>query len=172
LTDPEYLKNLRKMQDESNEGMVQMRVNMIVGAEKAYAAQHRDRGYVCNLSTVFGQDQAAPQPQPQQVQPDQSSDDSEGGQMGPLVATGVTFNWSQQPELWNGYRFTLSGCESSPASKFVLTATPTNPDPSTETKTFCADESGVIKSVTGGKASSCISNGQPLNQEAPPAPTE
>jgi hypothetical protein len=176
LTDPDYLKSLRKMQDESNDGMIQMRVNMIVGAEKAYAAQHHDRGYVCNLSTVFAQEQAAPAQnqeqgnQEQQVQQDQSADDS-GQDQSRTVATGYMVgaqSQSDQPELWNGYRFTLSGCEGSPASKFVLTAAPTNPDASSEAKTFCTDESSVIKFVTGGKASSCMSNGQPLNAPVPP----
>lgn len=168
LTDPDYLKNLRKLQDESNDGMIQMRVNMIVGAERAYAAQHPDRGYSCDLSKVFQQEQAAPA----QVQPGQNAEDSGAEQQNATPSTGYMFGFASgqqpQPQLWNGYRFTLSGCEGTPASKYVVTAAPTDPDPGPETKTFCADESGTVKFATGGKSSSCMSDGQPLNTPTPP----
>lgn len=157
LTDPDYLKNLRKLQDGSNEGMIQMRINMIVGAEKAYAAQHPDHGYSCDLSKLFQQDPASSAP----VQAGQNADDS-GAEQQAAPAPNM-FGATQQPELWNGYHFTLSGCAGAPASSYVVTAAPEDPDPSPDTKTFCADESGTVKFLTGGKPSSCISNGQPLN---------
>jgi hypothetical protein len=175
LTDPDYLKNLRKLQDESNEGMVQMRIRVIAASEKQYAAQHPDRGYSCNLSTVFPQEQTAPAQIQQQAQPEQSEDDAteHGSTDATGYMVGMHFNSGEQPELWNGYRFTLSGCDGSHASSYVLTAAPADPEPDPDTKTFCADESGAIKFTTGGKASSCMSSGQPLNQGiVPPVPAD
>lgn len=44
LTDPDYLKGLRKQQDEANEQMAQMRMNMIVnGQEGVFRCPSRDR---------------------------------------------------------------------------------------------------------------------------------
>jgi hypothetical protein len=170
LTDPDYLKNLRKLQDESNEGMVQMRVNMIARAEKQYAAQHPERGYSCNLSTVFGE-QAVPAQA--QAQAEQSTEDSEGEPQNLTAVTGYGFGLGgSEPELWNGYRFTLTGCDGSPVSHYVVTAAPADPDPDPDTKTFCADDSGTIKFTKGGRASSCMSNGEPLNPGSSPMITE
>ncbi len=167
LTDPDYLKGLRKLQNESNEGMIQMRVNMIVGAEKAYATQHPDQGFTCELSKVFQERQAAAA----KIMAQQGLQDSTAEQQD-SATDGNAFGGNQANEAWNGYHFTLSGCDGSPASHYVVSAAPTDPDPDTDTKTFCADESGVIKYATGGKPSSCLSNGQPLNAPTPPAPAE
>lgn len=165
LTDPDYLKNLRKLQNQSNEVMIQMRVNAIVGAENAYAATHPDRGYACNLSTLFGQEKIAQA----EVQRQLSGEDT--GEAQPALAANF-FDPGQQNEVWNGYRFTLSACEGSPASKYLLIAAPAEPEPDTEMKTFCADESGVVKFSTSGKSSSCTNSGQPLSQGTPPAPAD
>lgn len=145
LTDPDYLKVLRKQQDESNEQMAQMRMNMIVGGEKAYAAAHPEIGYACALA-----DLAAPKTAPA---------DSESGSS--------SYDPAQGAEEWNGYRFALAGCGAAPSSKYRLTAVPVDPD--SQAKTFCADESGKIKFVTAGKPSSCFSSGQEANPSAPPS---
>jgi hypothetical protein len=147
LTDPDYLKGLRKQQDESNEGSAQMRVGFIVTAENGYAAKHPERGFACSLAAL--------------VAPDANAGE-EGG--------GTFFDPGQGQDEWNGYRFTVSGCEGSPASKFRLTAAPLDPD--SEAKTFCADESGKIKFVTGGKPSSCFSRGEALQSTAVPMATD
>jgi hypothetical protein len=48
LTDPDYLKGLRKQQDEANEQMAQMRMNMIVnGQEGVFRCPSRDRLCLC-----------------------------------------------------------------------------------------------------------------------------
>ena len=57
-----------------------------------------------------------------------------------------------------------SGCDGTPASKYRVTAVPTDSDAGM--KTFCADESGILKFVTGGKSSSCFSRGEPVNTGA------
>jgi hypothetical protein len=66
LTDPDYLKGLRKQQDEANEQMAQMRMNMIVNGQKAYSAAHPEIGYACTLSSLVPQktDSTAGEPAP------------------------------------------------------------------------------------------------------------
>jgi len=138
LTDPDYLKTLRNMQDKENEGAAQMRVTSIVVAETGFAAKHPDRGYTCSTSELF-----APDPE---ANPD---------------APRAYLSFNQPGDESSGYRFTLSGCEGSPASKYRLLAEPTDPD--SEMKTFCADQTGTVKSMSEGKGSSCFSHGQVLD---------
>lgn len=142
LTDPDYLKGLRKQQDETNEQMAQMRMNMIVNQQKAYSAARPEIGYACTLSSLV---------------PEKT--DSTAGE------GGATFDPGQGSEQWNGYRFTLNGCGGTPSSKYRLAAVPIDSD--STGKTFCADESGKVKFVTSGKPSTCFSSGQELN--SPPA---
>jgi hypothetical protein len=146
LTDPDYLKVLRKQQDEANEQMAQMRINMIVNGEKAYSVAHPEIGYACALSSLV----------PQKTE----STDAE--------RTPAPFDPGQGNEEWNGYRFTLNGCGGTPSSKYRLAAVPI--DSESQGKTFCADESGKTKFVTRGKASSCFSSGQELNSSPAYAP--
>ena len=144
LTDPDYLKVLRKQQDEANEQMAQMRMNLIINGQKAYSAAHPEIGYACALSSL------APQK----------------GTSGPDF--GASFDPGQGNEEWNGYRFSLTGCGGTPSSKYRLAAVPV--DSESQGKTFCADESGKIKFVTGGKPSGCFSSGQELNPSPAYAP--
>jgi len=139
LTDPDYLRELRKEQDEANETAARNRVSSIASAETNYAAGHPDRGYACSTATLFPQTPA-----------------EEGAPSYPAEAAN---------EESNGYRLALSGCVGTPASKFRVTAVPTDPDAGL--KTFCADESGILKFVTGGKSSSCFSLGEPVFKPAP-----
>jgi hypothetical protein len=145
LTDPDYLKGLRKQQDEANEQMAQMRMNMIVNGQKAYSAAHPEVGYACALSSLV----------PQKTE----STGDEGN---------ASFDPGQGSEQGNGYRFILNGCGGTPASKYHLAAVPI--DSESTGKTFCADESGKIKFVNSGKPSSCFSGGQELNPPASYAP--
>jgi hypothetical protein len=140
LTDADYLKSLRQQQDEANETAAQTRLTMISIAEKGYAANHADRGYTCSLSALFTPDPSTPR---------ETS----------------FYDPGQGNEEWNGYRFAIAGCEGSPASKYRLTAIPSDPD--SEMKTFCVDESGAVKFVKRGKPSSCFTRGQAANSEGP-----
>jgi hypothetical protein len=142
LTDPDYLKGVRKKQDEANENMAAMRVNMIATAERRYTSTHPDSGYTCNLSAVFGQGDAANPPA--------------------QAPAGNASNIASDES--NGYHFALTGCNGNPASKFQVTATPAESD--SGMKAFCADESGTVRFDASGKGSACLSRGQVLN---PPA---
>jgi hypothetical protein len=139
LTDPDYLKGLRKQQDETNENMASGRVNMIASAETTYAAKHPDQGYTCKLDNLFAREAPADAP-----------DQSPGG-----------YDPSAANEESAGYRFAISGCGGSPASKYQITAIPTDSDAGM--KTFCADQSGDMRFIVGGKASACLSRGEPVN---------
>ena len=144
LTDPDYLKGLRKDQNESNETAAQNRVNVMAMAEGNYASRHPDRGYACTLAILVAAEPGA--------MPGES---------------GFVYDPGQGNEEWSGYRFALTGCDGTPAAKYRITAVPLESDAGM--KTFCADESGAFKFVTTGRSSSCFSRGQPVN--AAPAPT-
>ena len=141
LTDPDYLKGLRKDQNESNETAARNRMVAIATAETNYATRHPDRGYACTLATIF-----APEP---------------GAMPG---ENGFVYDPGQGNEEWSGYRFALMGCDGSPAARYRITAMPLEPDAGM--KTFCADESGAFKFVTTGKGSTCFSRGQSVNTDA------
>jgi len=140
LTDPDYLKGLRKQQDEDNEAQAKMRLNIISGAEAGYIEKHPDLGYSCSLSSLFAQDTGA--------------NPGEGN---------VPVDPGQANSDWHGYSFALSGCDGSPAAKYRVTAAPSDPDAGM--KTFCTDESQTVKFVAGEKASNCFSRGKPVTQE-------
>jgi hypothetical protein len=141
LTDPDYLKGLRKQQDEDNEAQAKMRLSIIAGAEGSYTARHPDLGYSCSLSSLFAQDPGEA--------PGQGTVPSDPG---------------QGSADWNGYGFALTGCDGSPASKYRVTAVPNDPDAGL--KTFCVDESQTMKFVVGGKASGCFSHGKPVSPDS------
>ena len=147
LTDTDYLKGLRKDQNESNETAAQNRVTVMAMAEGNYASRHPDRGYACTLATLVTAEPGA--------MPGES---------------GFVYDPGQGNEEWSGYRFALTGCEGTPAAKYRITAVPLESDAGM--KTFCADESGAFRFVTSGKTSSCFSRGQPVNSPPVPAPSE
>jgi len=99
LEDPDYLKGLRKQQDEMNESAAQGRVNMIAQAESNYAASHRDTGYVCSFQELYQNAEGQP-----------NTDASPA-------------NYES-----NGYRFSLTGCTGKPATKYRLKAVPVDAD--------------------------------------------
>lgn len=99
LEDPDYLKGLRKQQDEMNESAAQSRVNMIAQAEMNYAASHRDAGYFCTAQPLNHGTEA------------QTNADS-----------------APMNEETNGYRFSLTGCSGKPATKYRLRAMPVDAD--------------------------------------------
>ena len=135
LTDPDYLKGLRKQQDESSEAAAQGRVSAIVMTETAYATNHPESGYTCSLAILFGVPQGA----------------------GEAAASNGPASGDEE---YKAYRFSLAACDGPPAKKYRLTAVPI--DPESEMKTFCADQAGRVKFVAGEKGSSCFSQGQAI----------
>jgi hypothetical protein len=143
LTDPDYLQELRREQNEANADAALNRVNSTAASEAEYAAQHPDLGYTCKLATLF------PQEPPQE----------------PAESGGVSFVAEDAGDESNGYRFAITGCVGKPASKFRVSAVPTEPDAGQ--KTFCTDASGTLRFTTSGKSSTCFSEGQLVNSPAP-----
>jgi hypothetical protein len=146
LTDPDYLKGLRKQQNEANESAAQMRMNMIISSQATYEAAHPETGYTCAVTSLT----------PDVGEHPPASAPNDAGEAG---------------EDWNGYRFTLSGCGRAPSTKYRLAAVPIDPD--AEEKTFCADQSGKLKFVIAGVPQDCFSSGQVVDSTPPyPAATE
>jgi hypothetical protein len=152
LTDPDYLKGVRKEQNEANENAALVRMNTTVEMQKGYATQHPEAGYSCAL-TAF-----APQFY-QQGTPTDGTAATDGGNA-PADPQGNHES--------NGYRFSITGCAGTPSMKYRLIAVPTDAD--SDMKTFCADESGKVRFITTGKPSSCFSSGQNANPEAQAVP--
>jgi hypothetical protein len=135
LTDPDYLKGLRKQQDEEIESQARNRIMAIASGEASYVGKHPDLGYSCSLPTL------SPNP----------------------GESGVVFDPGQGGDEWYGYRFTLSACEGTPPSKYRIIAVPMDSDAGL--KTFCSDESGSVKFLAGGKTSNCFTRGKPISDD-------
>jgi hypothetical protein len=107
-------------------------------AEVSYAATYPAHGFTCMLSDLGGM--------------------GSGG--GPTEHQAMLIDPRLAYGRKNGYVFMLSGCDGAPASKYSITAAPA--DPTSGTRAFCSDESGVIRFSADGKADSCLNSGKPL----------
>lgn len=144
LTDPDYLAEIRREQDEANESAAQSRVSIIAQTETSFAKDHPDRGYTCALAELFP-------PNPNQA--------------------GNTLNdFGFANEEFSGYRTQLAGCSGSPAARYRLMAVPIDSD--SDMKTFCANESGTVKSLRTSKSAECFSRGEAVQTFTPPAPAD
>jgi len=145
LTDPDYLKGVRHKINEANENLARLRIGMIASAEPRYKAQHPNRGYTCKITELFSNPSAGLTGGPSGV--DSNMSFTGIGLMGSEVA---------------GYSVEITGCDGSPATKFQITATPTDPDAGM--KAFCTDESQAVRYDASGSASGCLSQGQAVKQ--------
>lgn len=118
-----------------NDAMTLAAMRTIVTAETTYAATYPAVGYTCALSDLDGFGGGEP---------------NEHQAM--LIGSGLAAG------RLHGYTFTLSGCTASPASVFQLTAVPIGE--AFGRRTFCADQSGVVRSSTD--AANCTNNGTPV----------
>jgi hypothetical protein len=107
-------------------------------AEVSYAATFPTAGFTCTLSDLGGMGSGGGVTEHRAMLID------------PRLASGKK----------NGYVFTVSGCDGTPASRYSISAVPA--DSSSGTRVFCSDESGVIRFAADGKTSSCLSMGKPL----------
>jgi hypothetical protein len=106
----------------------------ILTAEITYATTYPRVGYTCTLSDLDGFGGGEP-------------NEHQAMLINSGLASGKRY----------GFVFSLSGCASAPAGGFRLSATP-NAN-TFGRKTFCADQSGVIRASEGGDPASCFSNG-------------
>lgn len=156
LADPEFLKALtEKMTPQvtsktsftprteqatpapGSDAMVLGAMRSILTAEVTYAANYPNIGVTCTLSDLDGF--GGGQPNEHQAMLISSS-----------LASGKRY----------GYVFTLSGCNGSPATAFHLTAAPSGN--TFGRKTFCSDQSAVIKASDNGNAAACLASGTPI----------
>jgi hypothetical protein len=106
----------------------------IAHAEVKYAATY-GQGYTCSLSDLGG------------IGGDEPTD-HHAMLIDPGLASGKKY----------GYRFALTGCGGTSASKFILTAMPAE---GSIGQAFCTDDSEVVRSFPGGNWTSCLSAGKP-----------
>jgi hypothetical protein len=64
----------------------------------------------------------------------------------------------------NGYVFAISGCD---GTHYKIVAEPAIPD--SGGRAFCSDESGAIRAAADGKATTCLANGEPVQDQFAPA---
>jgi hypothetical protein len=138
LGDSEYLHGLQKSQAEASESSAVAVLRTLNTAEISYAASFSEKGFTCKLAELGGSSMDG-EPTPQRAT---LIDD--------VLASGRR----------GGYVFSISGCDVSPVSKYQTTAVPA--DKELGARAFCSDESGVIRYATDGKATTCLSQGVPL----------
>jgi hypothetical protein len=120
-------------QSSPNEPSAIASMRTILTAEITYASQYPTQGFTCSLSDLDGFGQGTP-------------NEHQAMLIESRLASGKK----------NGYVFTLSQCGVAPAKHFVLTGVPSIPGAG---RTFCADESGTVKSFEGA-ARDCVANGK------------
>jgi hypothetical protein len=106
----------------------------ILTAEITYATTYPRVGYTCTLSALDGFGGGEP-------------NEHQAMLINSGLASGKRY----------GFVFSLSGCMGAPATGFRLSATP-NAN-AFGRKTFCADQSGVIRASESGDPASCFANG-------------
>jgi type IV pilus assembly protein PilA len=62
----------------------------------------------------------------------------------------------------SGYRYELVACDGTPVQHYTILAMPITPGNSGR-KTFCSDESGVVKSMATDATGNCMDVGEPLH---------
>lgn len=117
-----------------SDAMVLAAMKTIVTAEATYASIYANVGYTCALSSLDG---------------------FGGGE--PNERQAMLINSGLASGKRYGFVFTLSECSGAPASGFHLTATPSGN--TFGRKTFCADQSGVIRSSDDGNPATCWARG-------------
>jgi hypothetical protein len=108
-------------------------VRMIGMAENLYAQIHPGAGYTCNLSNLVNIGKGM---------------DEEGMYkfMDAEFASG----------LYNGYKFTLTGCERAPAKMFRVVAEPV----AGRGKAYCSDNTNNLRAADDGRGSTCLVAGK------------
>jgi len=108
-------------------------VRMIGMAETIFAQKHPGLGYTCALSDLVNVGRGM-------------DEDGMYTFMGADIADGT----------YNGYRFTLSGCEHKPARMFRVTAEPLTG----RGKAYCADSSSNPRASDDGRGVTCLISGK------------
>jgi hypothetical protein len=123
----------------TNESSAVGGVRTINTAEVTYAAAFPGHGFTCVLTDLGGM----------------------GSGSGPSEHQAMLIDPRLSSGRKNGYVFQLTGCNgTTPAIRYKVSAVPA--DANSGTRSFCSDESAVIRFSADGKAESCLSEGTPL----------
>jgi hypothetical protein len=109
-------------------------VNMLGLAEGAFAGGHPEKGFTCSLAEL--------------------AETSSAWGVDPQVANGS----------YNGYKFTLAGCEGNPAGSFQVIAEPIGPVAGL--KAFCSDATHNVRVADDGRGSTCLTSGKVFKAES------
>jgi len=124
--------NLLRARTAANEASAVASVRTLVIAEIGYSSSHPDAGYTCTFSDLAG-----------------------AGLIDAKLGSGQK----------NGYVFELLGCgvaaEGGANVKYRVVAYPLTRN-TTGTRTFCSDESGVVKTDEKGSPQDCVENGSSI----------
>ncbi|HLX82322.1 MAG TPA: TonB family protein [Terriglobales bacterium] len=136
IADPSFLKALEEDRARQNEQMSLLATRSIVSAEKLY---QRARGsYACKLSDLGGSKAGG------------SGNSMRGAYLG-------TYLYDQQLATGkkNGYAFSISDCE---PTHYRIGAEPEAQDLGQHA--YCSDESGTVRQSSDGKAATCFTSGE------------
>jgi hypothetical protein len=138
LGDANFVRDLRRSQNPGLENGAIGSISSLLNAEDGYKAAYPDKGFTCHIS-----DLGAP------------SDGAEAQQFQPVdeeLATGKR----------NGYIFSITNCGTPPSTMMRITAVPADRD--SELRAFCTTELRDIRFAEDGKASTCLSEGTPIEE--------
>jgi type II secretory pathway pseudopilin PulG len=132
--------NLLRARMAANESSAVHLVKEINTAEVMYRTAYPDVGFTCTLANLGGNKSSAPSADQAQLLEDR-------------VTSGEV----------HGYRLELRNCVNSEAEghKYQLVAYPLVAN-QTGVRTFCSDESGVVRVDAGGSADDCLASGPTL----------
>ncbi len=136
LADPAFLKSMLEHQRTQNEQMTQWSMQSVIAAEKSY--QSAQGRFTCSLSAL-------------------GSSGKEPGAARRIYLYDPQLAGGKK----NGYVFAISGCD---PAHYQLVAEPAVLDSGQHA--FCSDESGTLRASTDGKASSCLSSGEVVEQKS------
>jgi len=125
------------MQTGGSDAMIIGAMRTILTAENTYAQSYSNVGYTCVLSDLDG---------------------FGGGE--PNAHQAMLINSGLASGKRYGFVFTLSGCSGAPATSFHLAAAPGGN--TFGRKTFCADQSGVVRSSESENTETCFAHGTPV----------
>jgi type IV pilus assembly protein PilA len=133
--------NLLRARMAANEASAVGSVRTINTAEMSYASAFPKIGYTCDLRSLGGDSSKSP-----------VSDPSAPGLIDNMLASGAK----------SGYRFNIVGCGAvDDAPRFQVTAEPITPGTSGQ-RTFCSDQTGVIRYIQKGSGEDCLQFGDPI----------
>ena len=108
-------------------------VRQILLAEDIYSRKHPNTGFTCRLADL--------------VNIGKGFDNGEMYSfLDPQFGDGI----------YNGYRFTVLGCDANPATSFQVTAEPV----SGKGKAYCSDAGGALRMADDGRGATCLTSGR------------